>query len=193
MIKRDSTGTIFCWPVDAWGAAAVLALTLLAYFVGLAPMQQRRAEVQQRRRDLAQKSAQSSELAGRARLLGVRVANVRRELEQNGLRLQPLNGLNQRLAEVTAAAAECGLDVGDIRPGPSISGARHTLVPIDLAGSGNYRNCVEFLHRFHGRFADSGVASFALTRNPADPKAPTTFHFNLIWYVQPLSASATLR
>ena len=192
MMRGDSRN-MFCWPVDAWGAGAVVALTLVAYFVGLAPMQQRRADVQERRRELTQKSVQSNELAGQARLLGGRAANLRRELEQNALRLQPINQLNQRLAEVTAAAAECGLDVNDIRPGVSISGARHTLVPIDLAGSGSYRNCVEFLHRFHGKFADSGVASFELTRNPVDPSAPTTFHFNIIWYVEPQSATANLR
>ena len=177
-------------PIDLWGVAACAALTVIAYLLGVAPLRQRHADLQERRRALAQKTQEANDLAGNMRQLAGRVTNLQRQVAENPLRLQPSQQLNSRLAEVTSAAGECGLDVNDIQPGNPVIGARHTLVPINLAGAGSYRNCVEFLHRFHARFADSGVANFALARNPAEPSSRTSFQFRLIWYVEPQSASA---
>jgi Tfp pilus assembly protein PilO len=178
------------WQIDAYGAAATIALSIAFYVFGVSPLRVRHELVRSRSMELASKSAEAGELAGKMRSLAARVTSLQNQSIDHPLHLQSIGRLNHRLAEVTAAAGECGLDVNNIQPQQPLVGRRHSMVPIELSGTGSYRSCVEFMRQFHSRFVDSGIAGFALSRALGETGVPTTFRFRVIWYVEPENTAA---
>ncbi len=178
------------WKIDACGLLVCLAVTAAVWLVGIAPLRKQQDDAAARRQEMSEKSQESTRAAAQLRQLTAQLVNVRKQTAQVTLDLQPATRINQRLAQVTAAASECGLEVNDVRPGRAIVGTRHTIVPIEMSGTGSYPSAVQFIRRLHKTFGDSGVASFELAGSPANPGTPASFHFRLHWFGEPHTASA---
>src|SRR5205823_4493606 len=128
-----------------------------------------------------------AQLAASARSLQSQLGAANSALANGTVKLHPAGGaLNARLAELTACASSCALDVQFVRTGALISAARYAEVPIDLSVSGKYRDCAEFLHRIKAQFPDTGVLSFELSATgTATPQPVELFAFHIVWYVEP--------
>jgi len=100
-----------------------------------------------------------------------RLGALQQQISDNPLHLQPASAINKRLGELTDLAAQLGLRMEDVQPGKISTTARFETVSIHLAGTGNYRTCVQFLHRLRTGFPDTSVTSLQLTGNPSDPAA----------------------
>ena len=173
------------WQIDACGALLCAALTCGAWFVAVEPLRAQRRTAAARRQDLDEKTLQAKHLAIQVRQAQTQLAAVQKHLGEIKLDLQSAARVNQRIAEVTAAAGQCGLEVSDVRPGRAVVGRRHAVQPIEMSGTGSYPSAVQFVRTFHRTFGDSGFASFELAGNPSAPGMPASFHFRIHWYVEP--------
>ncbi|SRR5687768_11720248 len=199
-MKHSTLANLTKWQIDAYGLALCLVVTAGAWFAGVSPLLSQRAAAAARREELAEKSQESSRLAAQARQLSNQLAALRHDLDEVRVELQPAARVNQRLAEVTAAAGECGLELNDVRPGRAVVGPRHTIVPIDVSGTGSYTAVAHFIRSFHERFGDSGIAAIELASAGAATSAGTagadasaSFYLRLHWFVKPQAPTAAAR
>ena len=179
------------WHIDACGAAVCLALTCGVWFLAVEPLRAQRAAAAAHVRELDEKTLDAKHLAIQVRQAQTQLAAVRKQLGEIKLDLQSAARVNQRIAEVTAAAGQCGLEVSDVRPGRAVVGQRHAIQPIEMSGTGSYPAAVQFVRKFHQSFGDSGFASFELAGNPGAPSMPASFHFRIHWYVEPPGTAST--
>ena len=173
------------WQIDACGALVGLALTCGVWLTAVQPLRAQRAAVAAHERELDEKALDAKHLALQIRQAQTQLASVRQHLGQIKLELQSASRVNQRIAEVTAAAGQCGLEVSDVRPGRAVIGSRHAVQPIEMSGTGSFPAAVKFVRKLHESFDDSGIAAFELAGNPQAPGTPASFHFRIHWYVQP--------
>jgi Tfp pilus assembly protein PilO len=173
------------WQIDACGAVLCAALTCGVWFGAVEPLRAQRAAAAAREQELDGTTLQAKQLAVQVRQAQTQLAAVQKHLGEIKLDLQSAARVNQRIAEVTAAAGRCGLEVSDVRPGRAVVGPRHAVQPIEMSGTGSYPSAVQFVRTFHQTFGDSGFASFELAGNPAAPSMPASFHFRIHWYVEP--------
>jgi Tfp pilus assembly protein PilO len=162
-------------------------LTAGAYFAAVAPaMQQRDAEAASRVA-LAEAREQVSRLASSARSIRTQLTNAQTTLARIEIPLDSAAAINARLAKLSELALQCGLDVQYTRTGAVSQAAsqRFARLPIQLAGTGNYRACATFLHRLRSEFPDTGMKTFDLSTAPGDASGTISFSFELVWYVQP--------
>jgi Tfp pilus assembly protein PilO len=178
------------WQINLLGAVAVGALTACLWSTTIHPIRTNRVAAAARRQELDDRAQEAKRLSAQVRQATARLASVRKQLAEVRLDLQPATRVNQRIAEVTAAAARCGLELSDVRPDRAIVGPRHAVQPIEMSGTSTFPAAVQFMRTFHQTFADSGFASFELAGNPAAPGAPGSFHFRIYWYVQPPGTAA---
>ncbi len=175
--------------LDAAGAGACAALTALFYFAGVAPLERRQAadRAGQERLCAAEREAE----AGRADLAGLerRLESLRRETEASPLRLDRIDRMNARMADLNRLAGENGLEIDELKPGPPENAPWFTRVPLRIAGSGPYRACVLFLHRLNREFPDMGATAIELRGDPSPDDTPALFTFDLVWFAA-ASASA---
>lgn len=172
------------WPVDVGGAGAFVALTLLFYLAGVQPISRQHAVRLRDRAELEARQDQAAKLAVAADTLERRLKKVGQALDDAPVQLQSARQLNQRLAQLTSLAAQCGLAIDQTQSDRPHSDRWYQTVPIRLAGQGAYPTCATFLDRLRRTFAEMGVSSFELASQPGGD-APATFRFDLVWYTQP--------
>ena len=173
------------WQLNLLGMAVCAALTAAVWVTTIEPVRARRAATAARRQELDDRAQESKRLVGLVRQTTARLATVRKQLDEVRLSLQPAARVNQRIAEVTSAATQCGLELSDVRPGRAMVGPRYAVQPIEMSGTGTLPAAVQFIRAFHRTFGDSGFDGLELAGNPAAPGAPGSFHFRIHWYVQP--------
>jgi len=179
--------------IDISGAALCLVATGMFYVIGLGPLlgEQRQAATSR-----AKVNAQRAIARGLTQTLArdkTAYRAAQRELAESPLQLAPVTDVNKRILEVTALARECGLKLDVVLPGVPSAGRRYETVPIHLSGTGNYRTCVDLLHRLRQKFPDTTVTSLDLGADPADAKAGARFSIDLLWHAAPRIASAAGR
>jgi Tfp pilus assembly protein PilO len=171
--------------VDIGGALACAALSLIACFLAVSPLLRQRTALAQQRQQMTDQSQQATQMRAEQRQFAAKVARIRAELATYDLHLQPAARVNQQIAQITSIAGECRLEVSDVQPLPTVHTARHAIVPIELSGTGAFRDCLRFLHRFDQLFADSGVATLELSSIPSsEGSALVSFHFRVHWFVE---------
>jgi Tfp pilus assembly protein PilO len=173
------------WQINLLGVVVCAALTAGTWVTTIEPLRASRAADAARRQELDRRSVEAKRLAAQVRQASARLADARRQHEEIRLNLQPATRVNQRIAQVTSSAAQCGLEPSDVRPGRAVVGPRHAVQPIEMSGTGSFPAAVAFMRAFHQTFGDSGFDAFELAGNPAAPGAPASFHFRIHWYVQP--------
>jgi Tfp pilus assembly protein PilO len=179
------------WQINLLGVVVCAALTAATWVTTIDPVRDKRSAATARGEELDDRAAEAKRLAGQVRQTTARLASVRKQLDEVRLNLQPAARVNQRIAEVTTAAAQCGLELSDVRPGRAMVGHRYSVQPIEMSGTGTFPAAVQFMRAFHRTFGDSGFDGFELAGNPAAPGAPGSFHFRVHWYVQPPGTAST--
>ncbi len=188
-MKGIDLKTLKGWQIDAAGAAACALLLLGVYLLGIAPLSSRQQHAEARQEELRTQRHQADRLARLRMGLEERLAQVRASAAEFRLELLPVGQVNRRLAELSELASKTGLKIDGIEPGQAVGGTRYEMVPISVAGKGTFTNCVAFLHQLRSRLPDTGVSALELTGNPSDPAGPAGFRFELLWYAAPRSSS----
>jgi Tfp pilus assembly protein PilO len=178
------------WRIDAVGAAACAVLTLGLVMGGLRPMARRHEERVARQRQSADERANLARLDAALSASRRQLEDVQRALANCDLRLESTYGMNGRLAEISAFAAEVGLKVNEIQPGQATNGDYYCAVPIHMAGNGTYRQCAAFLHRLREQFPDTGVLWFELTGGDAKSLGLGAFRVELQWHASAVAQTA---
>lgn len=170
--------------VDLAGAVALAGLTGAAYFGGIEPMMHNKLA---RASLLSQVETQRSE----GLELGASIATLRRQrdlfaadLDRSARRLHPISKQNERLAAITALAAEAGLVVDELHPGQPEFGARYGTMPVRIHARGDYVRCTAFLRKL-AEYSDLGVHSLRLAGSPTEPDQTPVLVVELVWYVLP--------
>ncbi len=170
------------WHVDAFCAALVVAITIVAVLAVVQPILrsgQERLTTQTQLESLQDQSEQIESALAAAR---VSLLEVQTDLPDHYLQLQPLGHLNTSLANLTAVATSCGLVLHETSSGTATAGTWYDSVPIEVTGTGSYPACAVFLHRLRDELPDIEVRSFELTDNPANASSATSVRFDLSWY-----------
>ena len=171
--------------IDAIGAFVCLVASLGMYFAVLGPLIKQRSFLASQRDTLDTLRNESSGLGASMRTLSDQLASAEQQLAQGKVRLGSSDRSNQRLAELTSLFYDCSLAVDDIQAGRTTAGHSWDLVPIRIAGSGEYAQCVTVLGRLRQRFGDMSVARLRLAGDPARSGEPETFTFQLLWHTAP--------
>ncbi len=173
------------WRIDGPAIGVLLAGTLLFYLAGMRPLISRLEGRSAWEAGLAAQRGRAIKLGSALATIQARLAEVTQALAENPLHLEPITRINQHLAAVSQLATEIGLKIDEIQPGQLASGQHYCIIPIQLAGTGTYPQCVAFLHRLHGAFPETCVGPLELTSNAHDPFKPGTFRFELQWHAVP--------
>jgi len=178
------------WQIDVAAAAIAVLATLLAYFALLEPLQTQRAEYARQDRQYTAQQKEAVRLTALRFVLGKQLEELQANLAAQKVQLRPLTQVNRRVAEVTAMVNRCGLKTANVTLGQVTAGPRWNTIPIRLVGSGDYRNCMSFLHELAGPKSDFAVAGFEITGNPQKTDEPAKFSFDLYWYAALETAAA---
>ena len=171
--------------IDGIGLGAAVLLTAVAYVAGVQPALDRQAELQARseERDAKRAAAQEAELAlGQVRK---QVAAAEQAVAEHPLRLQPVDALNARLADLTAAAGRHGLMIEQVEPGRPTASQHYVTVPIRIAGRSSYGGSARFLHELRAAMPDVAVAAIDLQGEPRSASGEAKFTFALLWHAAP--------
>jgi hypothetical protein len=174
--------------VDAVFGAGWAALMFVGWALVIAPAQTAQERRAERERHLAHLKTQAVEMEQAVAAQQRRLAEVEAQVAQSHVRLLPVSGLNQRIADLTAMADELGgglVKIEQIVPGTPKPAARFTAVPIQIIGLATYPGAQSLLRRLHTRFSDTGVAAFSLSAG--EGSATAAFKLELVWYAAPAS------
>ena len=152
--------------IDIAGIAACLILTAAAYFLGAVPLMAGRDERAARETALAEAREQANSLLVNTRGLRTQLSAAQIALSTIEIPLQPATSINQRIAELTALAGECKLEMQSIQPGTIATSPRFAQIPIQVSGAGSYRTCADFLRRLR---THSPTRPCALSSFPSPP------------------------
>src|SRR4051812_44403810 len=89
------------WRLDVYGTAAVLGLTLFAYFTQISPAMSRHTQARADASQLAVDQTKSRELERSLMISKDQLDQVHRAVDSMQLRLEPITELNNRLARLT--------------------------------------------------------------------------------------------
>jgi Tfp pilus assembly protein PilO len=173
------------WQIDATGLVLCAALTYAAYLLGVRPAVSRHVEQRTRDAQLVEARERVSALTASTRMLRTQIVNVDNVLLNTEVKLYSASAINQRLAEITSLASECGLEVQLVQTGTIIPSQRYAQLPIELAGTGTYRASAWFLHRLRKALPDTAVHAFEFSGNPTESNGLISYQLRLNWYVQP--------
>ena len=178
------------WLIDVYGLGICGMLSVGFILFVLMPALDRRDLADARRAQLTEAKTKAASISVQVSQSTRDLAAVRQTLAASPLKLEASDHLNNRLSDLSAFCASCGLDIQDMSPGAATPGAGYDTVRISLAGHGTYRTCMLFLHRAHERFGDLAVNSFRLSGNPDDPTVPLSAQFEIHWFAKPDSVAS---
>ena len=164
----------------ALGICALLAL--IAYVVGVYPVIRRHQGFGLREAELKVQHEKARKLSAKVRQVASEIVEIKQELADNTIELQPVGQVNSHLARIARLAGQCGLKLDQLRPDKCLNGSRYQTVPIYLVGSGSFPACVKLLRELQRGFPDTSVASFEVKGDPAKPSEPTNLRVDLLWY-----------
>lgn len=184
-VSREVVACPEAWKIDSIGALVLIGLSAVAYFAGVNPLLQRHAMVQNQRIELAAARDKSGETQQMLSVLNRQLGVARKSLAASPLCLQPVAGLNQRLALVTDLATRGGAGLDDLQPGKSTAGAQYDVLPIHVAGTGTFPAFAGLLHQLRQDFPDTALGSLEISGNPQDEAGAAKFSVELLWYTEP--------
>jgi len=189
-MKRHWVDTMKPWQVHAGGAAALAAITLLAYAMGMRPLLARWSAAASLRVAVDSRQQIAADVERKEAGLRDELNKVRTALDASSLTLQTAAFRNERLARLTELAADHDLSVNGVLTTDVVRDERYDMVPIRVEGTGSFPDFVRFLHDLNGRFRDTGVKAFELRGNPGRHSTEAFFRFEMVWYAAPSLASA---
>jgi len=173
------------WVVDAMGVGICLVASIAAYVFGIAPMLEQKASLASQRQELRAQRQRCAEAEGAAKHLESQLAAAQEQLAEGRIRLKPSSGTNQRVAALTALLDDHDLEIDDVQIGEVLASTRCTVVPISIAGRGDYKKSVTLLNEFIRTFADTSLAKLELVGNPAASGQAAKLRLEMLWYTSP--------
>ncbi len=170
------------WQIDAAGLGVCLAISGLAYLIGLAPLVRQAAAVQSQKQQLAHQKRQVSKLRTSRSALDQQLTRAREAVAVGTFKLRPVDQLNGYLAQLTALATASNLTLYEIQPGQAINQPNYRSVPVVMSGVGSYRTCALFLRKLHDVLPDTRLSSLELAASDSTRKPGSRFRLNLVWY-----------
>lgn len=175
--------------VHAIGAGIVVAALAAGWFLFVRPSDTAR-EARERTNAALRDAEPRLETLRRERVqVEAAIVEASQRLESNNQRLRGIDAQNERIAELTALAGECGLQIDRLLPGERARQGLYLVVPIRLEGAGEYPDCARFLHLVVDRFSDMSVRSFRLRADQGGRNRRALFGFDLAWYADPAGAA----
>ena len=168
--------------IDAAGIISCLALTVLAYYLGISPLLVQRERAEGEQQQLLAKQSQSSKVKVLISELNAGLASVREKLASTNVQLAHVEMVNSRVAELASLFIDYSLAVDDVKIGIADRLPYCETVPIQISGRGGYSQCTQLLHSLCSRFPDIHVAGIDLTGSPAGQQKEQTYRFDLVWY-----------
>lgn len=153
--------------VDAAGLLACLAVAAGAYFLGVEPVTDARAQIDQKKRLIDEQTRNAADAEELVRHESARLSELKQQLDAVKVQLAPPGDLNKRLAVIAGLLESHGLVVQALDPGAPATDpdlGKFTMVPIRLAGSGSFAGVSAFLHNLLAKeFPDIEVRALGLT------------------------------
>jgi Tfp pilus assembly protein PilO len=168
--------------------AGVLTCVLMAaawYMLTVAPLQDARAARQSLWEELQPRLEKVGTLKYQARNQQRTLAAVGEQIAQGELQLRSVDQINQRIADITAAAGSFKLRLEEVKPGTPAAMQWFMNVPIKLSGAGEYPDLGAFLHALPSSFPDVAVVGFHVRGEPESIDKTPRFELNLVWYAAP--------
>ncbi|MHC4518137.1 MAG: hypothetical protein ACYTAS_06085 [Planctomycetota bacterium] len=178
------------WVIDATGVGICVAASIAVYALGLVPLLEQRASVAAQRQQVSAQRASCAEAEASVKHLENQLAAAQEELAAGQIQLQPASGTNERVAALAALLGDHGLEIDDVQIGAALPSSRCTVVPISIAGRGEYEKSVSLLHELIRTFADTSLAKLELVGNPASSDRPPKFRLDMLWYTSPESPAS---
>jgi len=177
------------WRIDAAGLGACALITGLAYLAVVRPVWLAQAESDRLVPILSRK--QEDLRSARAALAKLRedLEDTRAQVQDLPLRLESSTQVNSRLARLADLASRSGLELHQMLPDQTHTGARYDTVPIKLSGAGDYRKVTRFMRDVHEQFADIAIVGFDLSAGRAG-QGQARFDIGLAWYTIPALGNA---
>lgn len=172
--------------LDGLGAGICLAMLGGAFAVGVLPTLDKRAAAARDRETLL-----AEQQAAHAVAAEVKRAELARDqlkaMQQDDFKLEAAGRINSRIARLTDLAARERLIVRQVEPGAvkPEPGKQFVVVPIRVKGSGEFADCVAFLHQLRAQHRDIAVPSVNLTiEQPASENQAAVLEVSLelAWY-----------
>jgi Tfp pilus assembly protein PilO len=174
--------------VDIAGLLVCILVLAGWYGLSIAPLRDARAQRNALLAELHPRREKLAEMHTQARSQETTLASVRGQILEGQLQLLPVDKVNRRLADITAAAREHGLRLDEIRPGEPAATRWFMTVPMRLLGSGDYPDIGAFLHWLPSSFPDVAVVAFEIRGEPESLDKAPRFVLNLVWYAAPSGA-----
>ena len=171
--------------VDAMGVGICVLASIAAYVSGIDPVLEQKASLASRRQELRTLRKTCDEVQASAKTLDNQLAAAREELAEAQIRLQPSSRTNQRVAALAALLGNHGLEIDDVHIGKELPSTRCTVVPISIAGRGDYGRSVNLLNELIRTFADTSLAKLELVGNPAASDQTAKVRLEMLWYTSP--------
>jgi Tfp pilus assembly protein PilO len=186
--------------VDAIGMALCAALSTGAYFVGVEPVINIQARVEEQERLIDEQlriAADSEQLLLQEQ---TKLAELKRRLNANNVQLAPPTDINRRLDRISRLLESHGLTMQTLDPGTAHTDpelGKFVMVPIRLAGRGSFAGMTRFLHQLLSKeFPDVELRSLNFSAptvgGPATEFEPdkAAFLLELRWYAAPAESTA---
>ncbi|MEM9295942.1 MAG: hypothetical protein AAGA57_09085 [Planctomycetota bacterium] len=177
--------------VDAAGAAALVAITAAAGYLGVLPHLEAARADEAARQAQTEGEAQADQARRELRGLRARLDTVRSQADPDSPPLQRPAAINRRVAGLARLAERHGLVVEGIEPGRAQSLGVVTTSPLIVTGLGGYPNLAAFLTALRADPGDTAAVSVRLERVAPDDDEPAIarFRVELAWYALPEDAS----
>lgn len=180
--------------IDAVAMAAVAALLGAGYFVGVEPVLNARARVEEKRRDIDEQVRTASESEQLINIEQNKLAAIRRLFDSTSVQLSPLADINRRLAVISELADRHHVRIDSLNPGTEKSDpaiGQFTTVPIRLAGGGGFVQVSDFLHELLSeKYPDIEVRGLSMSAPAADAEPDkAAFAIELRWYAAPAASA----
>ncbi len=176
------------WLLHVAGAVVCVSVSMMAYFVALKPLSQRRGLIDTQQQELVDRHQDLSRFNAANSGWEEQLVAMKQALAESEIHLESSDRVNRRIAVLTELAKDCGLTVDDIRLGKYLAGDDYEVVPIQLAGGGAFTNFARFLNQLSNKYPDTGLASFEVSGNPQLESSTEKFRFEVYWYTQPEAA-----
>ncbi len=172
------------WHVDAIGVCVLMAIGLVCYVALAQPILDRRAVARSQAVEMGIKRESLTRTRAARQDAEAQLLEVRAKVNSQSVQLEPRSQVNRRLDAVTRLAAESGIGVERLAPGPTADGPRHGTMTLHLTGKADYHACEEFVSRLHRSFNDTAVTTLRLASTPASDE-PVTVEIELLWFTAP--------
>jgi type IV pilus assembly protein PilO len=126
-------------------AAAVVLLTALNFFLGIQPLQERRAEQENQQRQLDRQLAEKQEIAQNLNERRKEMEILEQKLAEALTELPEKKELEELLSQLNDVGKKSGLEIAKVEPGAESSAGFFAKIPVKMQVSGNYHEIAFFL------------------------------------------------